>query len=278
MTGKDKAKDMYERGCKYKEIAEELGISINTIKSWRTRDQWKRKKGASKNKKVAPIMKKVAPKVASKQLSAIQSTNDRWKEFCFQYLQSYNATQSYMNVYDCDYNTARVNASRLLTNDNVKSFLDEIRTEQANELYVNVKDIIMQELKIAYGNIGDYLTIKTIKQERLDADGNPVVDVDGQPIVDEYNRFVVTDPDKLDWSIVQEAHTGKDGLVVKLYDKHKALSELLKKLPDADEARIAKAKADLLDTDNDSTMSQVEKLLLELDAADDARTEDNNDE
>lgn len=277
MTGKDKAKDMYERGCKYKEIAEELDISINTIKSWRTRDKWKRKKGASKSKKVAPIMKKVAHKVASKQLSTIQSTNDRWKEFCFQYLQSYNATQSYMNVYDCDYNTARVNASRLLTNDNVKSFLDEIRTEQANELYVNVKDIIMQELKIAYGNIGDYLTIKTIKQERLDADGNPVVDVDGQPIVDEYNRFVVTDPDKLDWSIVQEAHTGKDGLVVKLYDKHKALSELLKKLPDADEARIAKAKADLLDTDNDSTMRQVEKLLLELDAADDARTEDNED-
>lgn len=277
MTGKDKAKDMYERGCKYKEIAEELDISINTIKSWRTRDKWKRKKGASKSKKVAPIIKKVAPKVASKQLSTIQSTNDRWKEFCFQYLQSYNATQSYMNVYDCSYETAATNGPALLRNTRVKSFLDEIRTEQANELYVNVKDIIMQELKIAYGNIGDYLTIKTIKQERLDADGNPVVDVDGQPIVDEYNRFVVTDPDKLDWSIVQEAHTGKDGLVVKLYDKHKALSELLKKLPDADEARIAKAKADLLDTDNDSTMSQVEKLLLELDAADDARTEDNED-
>lgn len=277
MTGKDKAKEMYEHGSKYKQIAEELDISINTIKSWRTRDKWKRKKGATKNKKVAPAIKKVAKKVATKKLSSYQTTDDKWKHFCLLYLQSYNATQAYMKVYDCDYNTARVNASRLLTNDNVKSFLDEIRTEQANELYVNVKDIIMQELKIAYGNIGDYLTIKTIKQERLDADGNPVVDVDGQPIVDEYNRFVVTDPDKLDWSIVQEAHTGKDGLVVKLYDKHKALSELLKKLPDADEARIAKAKADLLDTDNDSTMSQVEKLLLELDAADDARTEDNED-
>ena len=269
MTGKDKAKSMYEQGCKYKEIADELDISINTIKSWRTRDKWKRKKGASKNKKVAPIPKKVAPKVASVQLSKKRSTDEKWKAFCLLYLQSYNATQSYMKVYDCDYETANANCFRLLANDSVKKFMEELRAEQSNELYVSVKDILKQELKIAYGNIGDYLTVKTIRQERLDADGHPVVDVDGQPIVDEYNRFVVTDPDKLDWSIVHEAHTGKDGLVVKLYDKHKALSELLKRLPDADEARIAKSKADILDTDNDSTMTQVDKLINMINDADD---------
>lgn len=269
MTGKDKAKSMYEQGCKYKEIADKLDISINTIKSWRTRDKWKRKNGASKNKKVAPEIKKVAKRVASVQLSNQQSTNDRWKQFCFQYLQCYNATQAYMNVYDCTYETAKANGPALLANTRVKSYIDELRAEQSNELYVSVKDILKQELKIAYGNIGDYLTVKTIKQERLDADGKPVVDVDGQPIIDEYNRFVVTDPDKLDWSIVQEAHTGKDGLVVKLYDKHKALSELLKRLPDADEARIAKSKADILDTDNDSTMTQVDKLINMINDADD---------
>lgn len=277
MTGKDKAKEMYEHGSKYKQIAEELDISINTIKSWRTRDKWKRKKGATKNKKVAPAIKKVAKKVATKKLSSYQTTDDKWKHFCLLYLQSYNATQAYMKVYDVDYETAMASGSRLLRNDRVKSYLDELRKEQSKELYVSVKDILEQELKIAYGNIGDYLTVKTIKQERLDADGTPVVDVDGQPIIDEYNRFVVTNPDKVDWSIVQEAHTGKDGLVVKLYDKHKALSELLKRLPDADEARIAKAKADILDTDNDSTMSQVDKLMQQLEEADD-QLEDNDED
>lgn len=275
MTGKDKAKEMYEHGSKYKEIAEELDISINTIKSWRTRDKWKRKKGASKVKKVAPETKRVAKKVASIKLSDQPSTNDKWKQFCLFYLQSYNATQAYMQVYDCSYSTAMTNGPALLRNTRVKLYLDELRKEQSKELYVSVKDILEQELKIAYGNIGDYLTVKTIKQERLDADGTPVVDVDGQPIIDEYNRFVVTNPDKVDWSIVQEAHTGKDGLVVKLYDKHKALSELLKRLPDADDARIAKAKADILDTDNDSTMSQVDKLMQQLEEADD-QLEDND--
>lgn len=264
MTGKDKAKQLYENGCKYKDIAEQLDISINTVKSWRTREKWKRKKSATKDKKVAPEIKKVAKKVAPAKLSNQKSTNERWREFCLHYLQSYNATQAYMNVYDCDYESAKVSGPRLLANVRVKSYIDELRAQQSNELYVSVKDILKQELKIAYGNIGDYLTVKTIKQERLDADGHPVVDVDGQPIVDEYNRFVVTDPDKLDWSIVQEAHTGKDGLVVKLYDKHKALSELLKRLPDADEARIAKSKADSLDTDNNEEMSQMEMLLSKL--------------
>lgn len=264
MTGKDKAKQLYENGCKYKDIAEQLDISINTVKSWRTREKWKRKKGATKNKKVAPEIKKVAPKVAPKQLSKQQSTDDKWKQFCLVYLQSYNATQAYMKVYDCSYSTAMTNGPALLRNTQVKSYLDELRQAQSKELYVTVKDILEQELKIAYGNIGDYLTVKTIKQERLDADGTPVVDVDGKPIIDEYNRFVVTDPDKVDWSIVQEAHTGKDGLVVKLYDKHKALSELLKRLPDADEARIAKSKADMLDTDNNEEMSQMEMLLSKL--------------
>lgn len=264
MTGKDKAKQLYENGCKYKDIAEQLDISINTVKSWRTREKWKRKKGATKDKKVAPIIKKVAPKVAPKQLSKKPSTDDKWKQFCLLYLQSYNATQAYMQVYDCDYESAKVSGPRLLANVRVKSYLDELRQAQSEELYVSVKDILEQELKIAYGNIGDYLTVKTIKQERLYEDGTPVVDVDGKPIIDEYNRFVVTDPNKVDWSIVQEAHTGKDGLVVKLYDKHKALSELLKRLPDADEARIAKSKADSLDTDNNEEMSQMEMLLSKL--------------
>lgn len=265
MTGKDKAKEMYQNGMKYKDIAEALDISAGTIRSWRARDKWKRKKKtATQQKNVATKIGSVAKNVATKKLSKQQSTDDKWKQFCLLYLQSYNATQAYMQVYDCSYSTAMTNGPALLRNTQVKSYLDELRQAQSKELYVSVKDILEQELKIAYGNIGDYLTVKTIKQERLYADGTPVVDVDGKPIIDEYNRFVVTDPDKVDWSIVQEAHTGKDGLVVKLYDKHKALSELLKRLPDADEARIAKSKADSLDTDNNEEMSQMEMLLSKL--------------
>ncbi|WP_330111958.1 phage terminase small subunit-related protein [Cetobacterium somerae] len=53
-----KAKELYESGFgSLKKIAEELNISENTVKSWKSRDKWVQptsKKGAPKTKKVAP--------------------------------------------------------------------------------------------------------------------------------------------------------------------------------------------------------------------------------
>lgn len=58
MEVRDKAHADYVKGMKYKEIAEKYGISVNTIKSWRQRNNWQRKelkKGAPKGKKGAPF-------------------------------------------------------------------------------------------------------------------------------------------------------------------------------------------------------------------------------
>jgi uncharacterized protein YjcR len=58
MEVRDKAHADYVKGMKYKEIAEKYGISVNTIKSWRQRNNWQRKtlkKGAPKDKKGAPF-------------------------------------------------------------------------------------------------------------------------------------------------------------------------------------------------------------------------------
>ena len=53
MDNKELAKEMYEKGSKYKEIAEKLGVSINTLKSWIKRYGWKRM-GAPKDNRGAP--------------------------------------------------------------------------------------------------------------------------------------------------------------------------------------------------------------------------------
>ncbi|MDR4197942.1 phage terminase small subunit [Bacillus altitudinis] len=42
----------YVKGMKYKDLAEKYGVSINTIKSWKKRHGWVRKKGAPKRKSV----------------------------------------------------------------------------------------------------------------------------------------------------------------------------------------------------------------------------------
>lgn len=265
MTGKDKAKEMYENGMKYKDIAEALDISAGTIRSWRARDKWKRKKKtATQQKNVATKIESVAKNVATKKLSKQQSTDDKWKQFCLVYLRKHNATQAYIDVYDCSYKTALANGPALLGNTRVKKYLDELKAEQVKELYLSALDVQREQAKIAFANLADYLTAKHIRQERLDPDGHPVVDVDGQPIIDEYDELILTNPEKADWSIISEVHRGKDGLVVKLYDKQKALDFLAKSLPDTTQARIDKAKADMLDTDNNEEMSQMEMLLSKL--------------
>jgi uncharacterized protein YjcR len=47
-----KAEADYQRGMKYKEIAKKYGVSLNTVKSWKQRHGWERKKGAHQNEGV----------------------------------------------------------------------------------------------------------------------------------------------------------------------------------------------------------------------------------
>lgn len=47
-----KAEKDYIKGMKYKDLAEKYGVSINTIKSWKKRHGWERKKGAPTKKSV----------------------------------------------------------------------------------------------------------------------------------------------------------------------------------------------------------------------------------
>lgn len=46
------AEQDYVNGLKYKEIAEKYGVSLNTVKSWKQRYGWERKKGAHKPERV----------------------------------------------------------------------------------------------------------------------------------------------------------------------------------------------------------------------------------
>ena len=65
---KEKALQLYHEDRKYKDIAEELDISVNTFKSWIRRYGWTKNKGAPTIKKMhpkkvgAPTIKKMHPK------------------------------------------------------------------------------------------------------------------------------------------------------------------------------------------------------------------------
>ena len=71
--------------------------------------------------------------------------NNKQKAFADYYIESLNATESYQKAYNCGYNTARTNGARLLTNANIKKYIDDIM-EAKNESRIASQDEILQIL------------------------------------------------------------------------------------------------------------------------------------
>ena len=71
--------------------------------------------------------------------------NDKQKAFADYYIESLNATESYKKVYECSYNTARTNGARLLTNANIKKYIDEVMNAK-DESRIASQDEILQIL------------------------------------------------------------------------------------------------------------------------------------
>ena len=71
--------------------------------------------------------------------------NEKQKAFADHYVESINATESYMKVYECSYNTARTNGARLLANTNIKNYIDEVMSAK-DESRIASQDEILQIL------------------------------------------------------------------------------------------------------------------------------------
>lgn len=250
----DAEKD-YLAGMKYKDIAEKYGVSLNTVKSWRSRNGWTRneKKGAPKNsKRVHPKKREIAqvrkPNVID-ELVENDELKDRQKAFCLYYLQRYNATWAYQKAYNADYETARTNGPRLLANARIKKQLTELKKQQSAELYATANDIMLNYLKQAHSDVTDVLEFKTVKRlkwnkvpddtgEYEDANGHYRLDPKIDPETGEQafyyeNLVLLKDSNEIDTSNIKSIRINDGEAVVEMYDKQKAMKELLERLPSA---------------------------------------------
>lgn len=95
--------------------------------------------------------------------------NIKQEEFCRKYVENGgNGTQAYLEVYGCDEDSARTNASRLLTNDNVQEYINELQEEARNRHRITVDKIANEYMKLAFFNPADVFndngTMKDIQQ------------------------------------------------------------------------------------------------------------------
>lgn len=148
------------------------------------------------------------------------------KLFCDEYLIDLNATRAYKDAYPNikKDETAKAAGSRLLTNVNVKFYIEEKMKEREKRTEVTQDRVLKELAKIGFADIKDYLEYKTVKAivER---------DENGEPIIDYRQIIDVIDSTEVDTSVIQEVSIGRDGTFkFKLYDKQKALVDIGKHL------------------------------------------------
>lgn len=245
----------YCKGMKYKEIAEKYGVTINTVKSWKTRYKWSKdgkKSVHTKSKKVCTQNKNKKEPTESRVDQVIENPDltDKQRLFCVYYIRSFNATKAYQKAYKCSYENAMQNGSRMLRNDKVKEEILRLKQERLNREFLSEADIFQKYMDIAFADITDYMTFGT-EEVPVMAMYGPVKIKDPETGEEKQLTKIVNtvrfkDSTEVDGTILSEVKQGKDGASIKLSDRMKALqwlSDHMNMATEEEKAKIAQIKA-----------------------------------
>lgn len=238
-TNAELAYQDYLNGMKYKEIAEKYGVTINTVKSWKTRYKWSKDGKKSVHTKTGKVCtqksnenstKKEAIAEAVKQVIENAELTDKQRLFCVLYVKCFNATKAYQKAYGCSYATALTNGSALLGNTRIKNEILRIKQNRLNQEMLDESDIFQKYMDIAFSDVTDFVEFG---QEDV-----PVMAVYGpvqikdeetgekKTLTKRVNVVRFKDSSEVDGTLIAEVKQGKDGASIKLPDRMKALEWL----------------------------------------------------
>lgn len=225
----------YCKGMKYKDIAGKYGVTINTVKSWKTRYKWSKDNEKSVHTKIKNVctQKNTKEKAAVNEVEQVMKNpelTDKQRLFCLYYTRSFNATKAYQKAYQCSYETAMVAGPRMLGNVRVRDEIQHLKQNRYQRELLSESDIFQKYINIAFADITDFLDFGT----------------EEVPVMALYGPVKVKDPEtgeektltkivntvrfkassEVDGSILSEVKQGKDGASIKLADRMKALAWL----------------------------------------------------
>lgn len=243
----------YMAGMKYKDIADKYDVSINTVKSWKTRHKWSKyasqKSVHTKPKRVHTNKEVIEPVVEPDELT------EKQRLFCIYYIKSFNQTTAAIKAgYSPD--RAHVTGSELVRNRKVAEEIRRLKGEMQQGIFIDAMDVINKYIQIAFADITEYIDFTQVESEAIET--NVEYNPDGSKKSEKtevvpytYTKFAMHRSDQIDGTLITELSKGKDGMFkVKLADKMKALEMLAKYM-------------DLL-SDNDKKRLQEEKLKADI--------------
>lgn len=249
MDKANKAYKDYQKGMKYKDIADKYHVSLNTVKSWKRR-QW-----ADIEKGVQPKSKKCAHKstqrseesatteieVSQDEIEALANDGltEKQRLFCLYYVKYRNKVKAYQKAFNCSYVNACGHAATLFKKVAIQRTITQLLNEMRNEVKLEAQDIILKKMQIAFADITDYVSfgVREYKDSGMQYS---------------YVEFKESSDD-VDGTVIKEVKQGRDGISLKLYDGQKELDWLYDHLIIDDEKRerikLLKAQRNKLETE-----------------------------
>ena len=221
----DRAYELYKGGMQLVDIADQIGCSPATIRTWKNRYKWDNG-GSETFQKKSETKRNVSKKKIRDETTLDDGTKETLQNddltpeqqiFCIYYSRTFNAAQSYQKAYGCSYESAIANGSRLLTNDKVRAEIERLKEIKRQQIVAGADDIVELQMRIAFADIGNYVSFGQKEVTDIETDETYMVSV-----VD------LKESKNTDTQLIQEVKRGKDGVSVKLADKQKAIDWLSK--------------------------------------------------
>ena len=203
----DRAYELYKGGMKLVDIADQIGCSPATIRTWKNRYKWDNG-GSETFQKKSETKRNVSKKKIRDETTLDDGTKETLQNddltpeqqiFCIYYSRTFNAAQSYQKAYGCSYESAIANGSRLLTNDKVRAEIERLKEIKRQQIVAGADDIVELQMRIAFADETYMVSVVDLKESK-----------------------------NTDTQLIQEVKRGKDGVSVKLADKQKAIDWLSK--------------------------------------------------
>ena len=95
--------------------------------------------------------------------------------FCIYYSRTFNAAQSYQKAYGCQYSTTVAHGYEMLRNVVVRAEIERLKEIKRQQIIAGADDIVEIQMRIAFADIGNYLSFGREKVDVMSAFG-PVKD------------------------------------------------------------------------------------------------------
>lgn len=248
----EQAKEMYLQGQKLVEIASQLNLPEGTVRRWKCTHKWDSERSDKKSERSESIKSKKRKAAESEVEQVIENPDltDKQRLFCIYYVRSFNATKAYQRAYECSYEVAMKNGSRMLRNAEVKKEILRLKQERLNREFLSESDIFQKYMDIAFADLTDYVEFGT-KEEPVMSMYGPVKvkDPDNgeeKPLTQTVNVVHFKKSSEVDGTILSEVKQGRNGSSIKLSDRMKALQWLSDHMDmgtEEQKAKIAQMKA-----------------------------------